>query len=1072
MNRDDPPNIGRILSGLKDFQRDTVDYVFRRLYLDNDLTHRFLVADEVGLGKTLVARGVIAKAVEHLWNLGDRIDIIYICSNADIARQNISRLNITGGSAPPLASRITLLPLHIRELGRRRLNFVSFTPGTSFEQRAGLGIRQERALIYWLLHRAWQVAGKAAARNVLAGRANAWNFEWEINNLNPQLIDESIAKAFWTVLTSRPKLRERFDRLCDVFSRSDARSSADDRKEQRDFVAEMRALLASVCLHALKPDLIILDEFQRFKRLLSDSDEASRLAQELFSYSSENRRARVLLLSATPYKMLSLYHEEEDHYQDFRDTLSFLEETGKNDSRFKPLLESYRSALFGLRGAKSEGIISLVTAKAPLEAELKKVMVRTERLASESNRVGMLSEIASGAKLASSDVASYLGLQRVADVLEQGNSMEYWKSAPYALNFMDDYQLKSSFKRSLKHRRRSAKLARTLRSFPEMLLSWNRVENYQCIEPQNSRLRPLIEQTLDSRAWKLLWIAPSLPYYRLRGAFADPVLQGFTKRLVFSSWRVVPKAVSCLVTYEAERRSIRSFEKTARNTAEARKRRRPLLRFSYQDQRLTGLPLFCLVYPCATLAEECDPRAVGYESITGPELPSAQETLKRLQEKIGRLLQKLNVVVVDSARADETWYWAAPILFDLVARKSVTLKWWQRPQLAEIWVGDEEESDPEDTTENRWSQHVDAARELLKQYQSRKLRLGPAPADLIEVLAEIAAAAPATAALRALSRATTGVTENNADAAASIGRAFLSLFNLPETMAIVRGIRDQEPFWRRVLEYCVDGGLQAVLDEYIHLLRESLGLLDVDSASASNEIARTIVSALTLRTSSLGIDRLQVSGRTVELSSQSMRGRFAMRFGEEKDETGAQVTRADRVRTAFNSPFWPFVLTTTSVGQEGLDFHHYCHSVVHWNLPSNPVDLEQREGRVHRYKGHAVRRNIALQFGAAALRKDSTDPWRSVFDLARGSRGSLDNDLFPYWVFPGEARIERHVPTLPLSREVERLEYLRRALMVYRMAFGQSRQEDLISYLLANIPPAELEQTLKQVVINLAPPGR
>lgn len=30
-------------------------------------------------------------------------------------------------------------------------------------------------------------------------------------------------------------------------------------------------------------------------------------------------------------------------------------------------------------------------------------------------------------------------------------------------------------------------------------------------------------------------------------------------------------------------------------------------------------------------------------------------------------------------------------------------------------------------------------------------------------------------------------------------------------------------------------------------------------------------------------------------------------------------------RTAFNSPFWPFVLASTDVGQEGLDFHSYTH---------------------------------------------------------------------------------------------------------------------------------------------------
>ena len=54
-----------VLDGLKDFQRKTVDHVFDQLYGPRQ-TKRFLVADEVGLGKTLVARGVIAKAIEHL----------------------------------------------------------------------------------------------------------------------------------------------------------------------------------------------------------------------------------------------------------------------------------------------------------------------------------------------------------------------------------------------------------------------------------------------------------------------------------------------------------------------------------------------------------------------------------------------------------------------------------------------------------------------------------------------------------------------------------------------------------------------------------------------------------------------------------------------------------------------------------------------------------------------------------------------------------------------------------------------------------------------------------------------
>jgi len=71
---------------------------------------------------------------------------------------------------------------------------------------------------------------------------------------------------------------------------------------------------------------------------------------------------------------------------------------------------------------------------------------------------------------------------------------------------------------------------------------------------------------------------------------------------------------------------------------------------------------------------------------------------------------------------------------------------------------------------------------------------------------------------------------------------------------------------------------------------------------------------------------------------------------------------------------------------------------------------------------------------------------------------------------PGNAKIERHVPRLPFSREIERLDKLRHALAIYRMVFGQSRQEDLIAYLLAEVPEAEREELVKDLQIDLSPP--
>jgi len=114
------PDVAKVLKPLKDFQIKSVDRAFQRLYLDRPHTNRFLIADEVGLGKTLVARGIIAKGVDHIWDKVDRIDVVYICSNREIASQNINRLNITGDRQFAMTSRLTLLPLNISGLKEKR----------------------------------------------------------------------------------------------------------------------------------------------------------------------------------------------------------------------------------------------------------------------------------------------------------------------------------------------------------------------------------------------------------------------------------------------------------------------------------------------------------------------------------------------------------------------------------------------------------------------------------------------------------------------------------------------------------------------------------------------------------------------------------------------------------------------------------------------------------------------------------------------------------------------------------------------------------------------------------------
>ena len=131
------------------------------------------MADEVGLGKTLVARGLIAKTIDRLWDRGGRIDIVYVCSNTDIARQNIAKLNVTGHKDFTLSSRITLLPITVSDMQDRRVNFISFTPGTSFELSENAGQSVERQLLYWMLAAPWELSQESHASLSGVGRHRA-----------------------------------------------------------------------------------------------------------------------------------------------------------------------------------------------------------------------------------------------------------------------------------------------------------------------------------------------------------------------------------------------------------------------------------------------------------------------------------------------------------------------------------------------------------------------------------------------------------------------------------------------------------------------------------------------------------------------------------------------------------------------------------------------------------------------------------------------------------------------------------------------------------------------------------
>jgi hypothetical protein len=1042
---------------LKDFQRATVEHVHRRLYLDDPPAKRFLVADEVGLGKTLVARGVIAKALNHLHGKVPRIDIVYVCSNAAIAAQNLQRLDVLGQERAAFATRLTLLPTQISSLAKNTVNFVSFTPGTTFDLKSRGGKMEERALLMRMLVDRFGLR-KTPLRNLLQANASDAGWDRYLEGSN-QPMAEDLVEKFRHSLEISPTLAKLHD-ACERFARrKDNRYiSREDNECRYDVIGELRRGLAQQCIEALEPDLVIVDEFQRFKHLLHGADEAAELAQQLFSY--EN--ARVLLLSATPYKMLTFAHEvDDDHYKDFLETVRFLAD---GDSavveRLKVATGEFRRALHRSDANRDAEVLA---ARGAVEEVLQSVMCRTERIRSTHSRDSMMAERRTNVGLTSADVACAVEVDKISRLVGAGDAIEYWKSAPYLLSFMESYELKERL--SGKKGKGSAQLS--LPPIKHSTLRKEQVTGYTVIDPANPRMRSLVADTIDSGSWKLLWLPPAVPYIAPTGPYAGLGPEAATKALIFSSWNVVPKALAVLLSYEAERRMVDSHDgKTTYETLSSD--RRPLLTFRVDsDGRPSGMTALALLYPCATLAEHVDPLELALELGHGDpvDLETVRERIaQRVRPLVARLVAKHGNADAQGP-VDQRWYWAILALLD--AQHHAPAIEWADSQAGLRGLFDDDDED----AEHEADEEVGAADGFTKHVQELvamargQVPLGRAPEDLERVVADFALASPAVCALRALRRIS-GLSAWEPvvlSAAGHIAVGFRTLFNVPETISLLRGDAEQKPYWRRVLEYCVDGNLQAVLDEYAHLLVENVGCVGSAPATTVDKVSKAMQSALSPRTANLSVDEVTLEAGQVKLQRFSVRTRYALRFGDLRDEDGGTVMRAGAVRDAFNSPFRPFVLASTSVGQEGLDFHPYCHAVYHWNLPSNPVDLEQREGRVHRYKGHAVRRNVALRYGLKALAdrwNGLGDPWQRLFELASESRLAGANELVPFWVFETEGgfKVERRVPLLPLSREVHRLDKLKQQLSVYRLAFGQPRQDDLLSYLASlKLPPDAID---------------
>ena len=1048
-------------SDLREFQRLTRDRAYQALFSSSGGSGRFLVADEVGLGKTRVAKGVLAELRRSRSRARKGTVVVYIAANAEIGRQN-GRVLRGSDAELDLPKRPTLLPLHSSRVRERGIHVLAFTPMTALDVGRGTGIARERALLLRLLRPIWHCGSGDRVVEVFRGGSHAVNFRRVLKAVEREPLDPQMASQFRKAVAAEPRLRESFRSLMRKYTRIDHRA-------KNRLIGDLRTLLAKTALKSLQPRLVILDEFQRFRWVVDEADQRGTLSYQLQS------NCPSLLLSATPYRMRA---DSTDHGiadDDLLPLLRYLFADSKKAADARNALANLRWALEAIRGDRSsEGDKSVERAKdARLQAEalLCQVMCRWERPVGGAEATAVRE-----AQLQTADVRAYSEFQTAVDTaaaskveIRQPETVEYWKSAPFLFNFMRTYKMKDGLREAWEIKSLAATIFPRLRRSKVAHLSWRDVNGYRGLDIPNGRARWLRDTALEQGQWKLLWVPPCAPPYQLQGAYEGLPEEGLTKQLVFSGWTVVPTSVSATLGYEAERLAAPAGEKNSPAMRTRRRSRQPLAFQFSRGKGPTGTPVLGFSYPCATLASVIDPNSLVADAVKD-ELPPLKFVLDRAERQVAPLLREVGVRRSRRGLSgDARWYWLAPLLLD---EESVDVRGFLRNELQRAWRG---------TKAGRSSKYGGVIASIALQQNIKAAlaaldepaELGPAPRNLPRVMAELAVGGPGPVALRSLSRAVEvspiGESVEIRAAAARIAWAIRGVLGRPDATFVIQRTTKTEKGragdqWRRALRYCCEGGLSAVLDEYLHLVRD-----DADGSTAEEKaaaIAEHLIDVLNLQPLRVEADAAG-PGKSASggFPKRTMSSRFAAPFGATMTED-AESIHPDTVRRAFNSPFWPWILVTTSVGQEGLDFHRYCHSIVHWNVPVSPVELEQREGRVRRFLGHGVRKNIAADHARRAIA--SASPWTQMRRDASKAAGGEHARFAPEWVY-GSDRVQASVVVPPLSRDEDHFDRVRRRRVYYRLALGQTNPDELVNTMAANLTPERAEELLPVLQLDLSP---
>ena len=498
----------KTMAKLKDFQCATVERIDELFRSGQD---RILVADEVGLGKTLIARGAIAKtAIIHYENNKDIFKIVYICSNQVIANQNIRKLDVFDirSDTSRRDARLSMQHLNIAEQesaaneNHSFAQLIPLTPSTSFSITSGGGTQEERALIYAILKRISALQGHLPelysflSQGVIEWDNKVDEYEKSVQNLAdketgyPDNVIEKVEE-----FNSKNHIYDKLIKHIEEIKCGSPLSASDS-----DVLLTLRRMFAEISVEMLQPDLVIMDEFQRFRSLIDAEDlktERGVIAKKFF----ETEGLKVLLLSATPYKLYSTLEEIEtavspdEYYKEFFQVFDFLLNDKEKIDHFSEVWTNYSNALREI----IQGRNAVLELKEKAQNEMYEMMCRTERISvMDTGDYIDDSSVKKSLSISEGDIHTYLDMGRMLRDIGEDRSLlvDYAKSAPYLMSYMNRYKVKERVEEIVRHN--PLEISKIRGKYLWINRDW--LEHYGEIPSNNARLEELKRQIFNNRS--------------------------------------------------------------------------------------------------------------------------------------------------------------------------------------------------------------------------------------------------------------------------------------------------------------------------------------------------------------------------------------------------------------------------------------------------------------------------------------------------------------------------------------------------------------------------------------------